>query len=309
MIINSQKLVGLFKPSDSDEVIIWSDDKEYAGFSVLRSYEENTGFFPAMTKSGKEDTKALIKIGVHILEKTEKKLSLFLSVSKFSKYRSSHFGIDFDDPDAPTKDSLNESEKSKQPIDIEERERFSLIIDSFSFIDEKTNKIISANDIIDYMYDLHIKTISSGKGYILKAKLSSRELVCNRIIPFFVIISKKSLKIFGKEIVDDKEDFTVGLFKSYNFTKHIITRYPYSLPFFSSDVRVSLINIFWIALSLLAFWFYDPAGKDISEVFSIALSIVFVAIFEFFIPFIIMCFVNSMIILRTKLETKRFKFS
>lgn len=308
-MITNEQFAKLFNPNEGDEVIPWTEDGLYAGFSVLRPYKSGLGFIPAMTKLGLQDTKSLIKIGLRIPENTTNKSQLFISVSKHSKYKSSHFGIDFDNPDAPTKESLNESEKSKQPIDLEEREGFFASLEPISFYDEKNKKEVTLNDLIDYMYHLHLRTISGGKSVIFKAKLGSRAFVCDRVIPAIISLTRKLLVVFGKEIIDDEKDFAVGLFKPFAFKKHINTKYPYSLPFFSSDVRVSLINILWISLSLLAFWFYDPVGKSIGELFTVALAVVFVAIFEFFIPYIIVLIINALIMSRIKLESRRIKFN
>lgn len=307
--MTNEQFAKLFNPNKNDEVIPWIEDRLYSGFSVLRPYKSDLGFIPAITKSGQEDTKVLIKIGLRISsENIEDKLQLFLSVSKHSKYKSSHFGIDFNNSDAPTKESLSESEKSKQPIDLEERERFFISLKPISFYDKKNKKEVTLNDLVDYMYNLHLQTISGRKSIIFKTKLNLREFVCNHAIPTIISLAKKLLAVFGKEIIDDEKDFTVGLFKPFVFKKHINTKYPNSLPFFSSDFRVSLINILWISLSLLAFWFYVPKEKSIGELFTVALVVVFMTIFEFIIPFIIMLFINILIIFRIKLELRPIKF-
>jgi hypothetical protein len=307
-IITSKELAESFSPNKGDEVIIWPEENKHAGFSVLRSYKLGLGFIPVVTQSGKEDTKALIKIGIQIPDKLADKIPLFISATKYSKYRGSHFGIDFENPDAPKKESLNESESSKQPIDLEDRAKFVMQTDPISFFDVETNKKTSLNELIDYIYNLHLETISSGKGVALKAKLNFQKLICVRVIPKLISILKNILEVFGKEIKDDKEDFTVGLFKPYSFQKHIATKYPYSLPFFSSDMRISLINIFWISFSLLLLWYFYFVKMNLGEVFSIALSVILIAIFEFFVPIVLMALINSLIIFRNWFERKRFKF-
>jgi len=308
MEITSRKFVDKFRREDKDEVIPWSEDGKYIGFSVLRGYKKGLGFIPAITKSGEEDTKALIKIGIRIPEEDIKEIPLFLSVSKYSKYRSSHFGLNFSDGDAPTPESLIKSANSKQPIDLEDRDKFIMKDNPISFFEKKTKKQIELKELIDSMYNSHIQTISSVRGKILKTKLSFRDSVCSRVIPIFISILKNLLGLLGKEIKNDKDDFAVGLFKPYSFQKHIETKYPYSLPFFSSNARMSLYNIFWVSLLLILFWFLYFSKQNIDGIFAISLSIILVTVFEFLIPLVLIKKINALIIFRGWFERKKFTF-
>lgn len=309
MKITSAEFAANFHPKEGEEFIIWKEDSRYAGFSVLRSYKKGLGFVPAMTNSRKEDTKALIKVGIRIPEDLIRETPVLLSVSKHSKYRSSHFGINFTDEDAPTRESLNESENSKQPIDLESRDEFIVHLnDKTSFFKKATNETISSNELVDWVYNLHLQTISSGKGRILKAKINLKNIICNRIIPKLIIWFKISLGVFGKEIENDNVDFAIGLFKPYSFSKHIKTKYPYSLPFFSTNERVSLFNIFWISISLFVLWYLYFAKRNIDGVFSISLSIILIFVFEFVIPFLILKIINILIVFRSWYERMKFKF-
>jgi hypothetical protein len=255
MEITTEKFVANFHPKEGDELVIWKDDGRYIGFSVLRSYKKGLGFVPAITKLGKEETKALIKIGVRIPEDLIVEIPLLLLVSKYSKYRSSHFGINFEDEDAPTQESLNESENSKQPIDLESRDEYIMRLDPTSFFKKETRKELSLDEIVDEIYNLHLQTISSGRGKILKVKINLRNTICI-IIPKWISCLKNFLGIFGKEIVNDNNDFTIGLFKPYSFSKNIKTKYPHSLPFFNIDERVSLFNIFGLLFHSSYFTFF-----------------------------------------------------
>ncbi len=308
MKISNKEFASYFNPDNGDEVIPWNDENtKYSGFSVIRSYKKDLGFIPAVTKLGAEDTKVLVKVGIRTSDSPSDKIPLFISIGKYSKYRSSHFGINFDDPNAPTKESLNQSENSRQPIDLEDNDGFIMKVNPVSFVDTETNKNLELREIVDRIYNIHLKTISSGKGIVLKVKLNFQKVICSRIIPKFILIMKWTLGILGKEIKNDKEDFAVGLFKPYSFQKHITTKFPYSLPFFNSELRVSLLNIFWISFSLFLLWYFYFSKEAIGEVFSIALSVMLVAIFEFFLPFVFMEIINLLIIFRVWFERMPFK--
>jgi len=308
MKMTSKEFAAKFHPKKGDEFIIWKDDEIHVGFSVLRDYKKGIGFIPAVTRAGEEDTKALIKVGIRVCETPPKRIPVLLSASKHSKYLGSHFDINFKDKDAPTRTSLNKSKNSKQPVDLESRDEFTMEVNSGLFFRKKTNEIISIVELVDWIYDLYIKTISSGKGRILKVKINFKNVICIKIVPKLIFYSKKFLSFFGKEIEGDNTDFAVGLFKPYSFKKHIKTKYPYSLPFFNVDYRVALSNILWVSVLLFVLWYFYFAKHNINGIFSISLSVILIFIFEFAIPFFILTIINMLIIFRSWYERKRFKF-
>ena len=111
-----------FKKEPNDEVVLWSGDNG-VGFTVLRKYPDNIPFIPARNKDGEVDSVCMIKLGFPIRQETinEKEVALFISISKQSRYLlNGHWNYDFDDEEAPTKDSLEESKKSRQPVDLED---------------------------------------------------------------------------------------------------------------------------------------------------------------------------------------------
>jgi len=310
MKITNKEFSAEFHPEEKDEIILWKDDDQYVGFSVLRSYKLGLGFIPAFTKSKEEDTKALIKIGIRISKESIEEIQLLLSVSKYSKYRSSHFGINFKDKNSPTSESLNKSENSKQPIDLEDRNTFIMRTDPILFFKKETNEKTDLNEIIDLMYNLHLQTISSPKGKMLKAKISLQNVMCGHIIPKLISGYKNLLAVVAKELKDDENDFAVGLFKPYSFQKHITTKFPYSFPFFNTSIRISFINMFWICSIMLLLWFFYFGEQTITinEIFSASISMLLLIIFEFLIPFVLVQFINILIKFRSWFESTRFKF-
>lgn len=309
--MNSKEFSELFQPKIGDEVVPWSEDPVFIGFSVLRNYKSDSGFVPAITRKGDADTKVLIKIGFSNTSGPVEKIPLILSASKHSKYQYSHFGIDFENPEAPTKESLDASIASKQPIDLEERTKFSVNLSSVpvSFLKESDGSVISLGTLVDYMYDLHHKTISGRRAILLKAKLGTRDAICGKIIPFFVSWLKKlMLNGFGKEI-KDQGDFAVGIFKTYSFSKHVGTVWQYSLPYFNSSIKISSQNILYISITALYLWYKYFSKQQIGETFSVALIVVLVGVFEFAVPYILMQSINLLIILRMSLENRKFMFN
>lgn len=287
-----------------EKTIPWDEDPQYMGFSVLRKYPRDKGFIPAITNSGLDDTVALIKVGCLFVNDTTKKIPLIVSVSKHSQYKYNHFGINFDDANAPTKNSLEESELSKQPIDLEENSRYFLQ-DTGNIFDEKTQKIVSIKSVVDNIYQEHVETIYSRKSVIFKTKLSIKKYASDKIIPLFIKGIKFLLKVFGKELSSGLG--LVGIYEPYTF-KQLEAIYPYSFPFFKTDVRISILNVTWISLLSVYIWYRFLSFKTINETFSLAIVILIFILFEYLIPMLLFGIINILIWLRFKLDTTSMRY-
>jgi hypothetical protein len=166
-----------YTKKNGEEIILWQGN-DNIGFTILRNYPDNIAFKPVKSKNGKVDSVCMIKIGSPLRKVTTESedLKLFVMVSKASKYLlSNHFNYDFNDPESPTRDSLEESKRSKQPIDLED-------FDGYIY-DRKNNKIfnvegerkeVSIDDVVEKIYKLHLKTIKfTGIWFRLKFNIKN----------------------------------------------------------------------------------------------------------------------------------------
>ncbi len=293
----------LFRNSDKDEIILWQDTK-YDGFSVLRDYPVDCGFVPAINKKEDTDTKILIKIGFNNEQKG--KTNLYVTASKYSRYAERHFGYDFNDELSPTKESLDASRKSPNPVDLEENERYTINIEDGTIFDAENNKNVTVNEIIDEIYKKHLATISGLKATILKAKLKTKNVIWHflfekieKIIKGFEWLNEH---FFGKTLIKNSLGSILGPFDYKNLT----STYPDVIPFFNSTLKISKINIIWVALSLLTMWLTIPCLKDMSETITLSLLILLVCIFDVIIPRVILSTINGLVWVRRKLGEASF---
>jgi hypothetical protein len=304
--VSNLDFLGKYQAHNLDvKTIPWDEEPQYMGFSVLRKYPRDKGFIPAITSLGLDDTVVLIRVGCFFSNNTTEKTPFIVTVSKHSQYKYSHFGINFEDDNAPTKTSLEASELSKQPIDLEENSRYFLLEDE-SIFDEKNKKTVSLNEIVDDIYKEHIETISSRKAVIFKTKLNIKQSISEKIIPEAIRYFKYLLKAFGRELSSGPG--LVGIHEPYTF-KQLETDYPYSFPFFKTDVRISVLTICWISTFTVFIWYYIPIIKSMNETFSLAVVILVFILFEYIIPYIFFKIINTLIWLRFKLDTTSIKYN
>lgn len=288
------------------KLIPWDEDPQYLGFSVLRKYPHDKGFKPAVTKTGKKDTVVLIRIGCILSESSDNKVPLLVTVSKHSQYKWNHFGINFEDKDAPTKESLEESELSKQPVTLEDNSRY-LLIDPKKVFDKKNNQEISLRKVVDNIYQEHIETISGRKAVLFRAKLNTKSWFGSIGIPFLIRILKSILGVCGKEFSDNPHASLVGIYEPYPWTQ-IETKFPFFFPFFKSSHPVSTFNVVWISILSLYIWHRWLILTPINETFSLAIIVLLFILFEYLIPYLIMSFINALIWSRFKLDNLSLKF-
>ena len=297
----------LFNKKQDDEIIIWSDDN--VGFTVIRKYPDNLSFIPAKNKNGVVDTVCMIKVGFADKEESNEK-RLFGSVSKVSKYLlSNHWNYDFNDPEAPTKDSLEESKRSLQPIDLDITD-FLYKKDKKKIIDKnKNNEEISLNELIEKIYKLHLKTIKiTGSWFRLKVKVKNQATEPVEDIKKFLIMFLYN--VFGKTLQsENKTSFEEGLFKPYSH-KRLYSLADEQVDLFHTGIKISkkpaylsAITIFIIML-ISTYWIYLLWWKELKEqnqVVQISFAMVLILIIDYIIPHFILCVINLLIRFRIRM--------
>jgi len=116
----SYQLLALFGDITSAgylEPIHLTDTK--VGFSVQRGYPTNIRYKPARNKAGEYDNIAVIWVVYEDrLPQGDSLIPIRLRIAMMSKYRSVHWDYDFQAEVCPTKESVLESKKSPQPLDL-----------------------------------------------------------------------------------------------------------------------------------------------------------------------------------------------
>lgn len=167
------------------------------GFSIKRKYPESIRFKPAKTSTGEHDSVAAIWV-VYAHNKSDRDVNVPVTfrVETLSIYRSKYFDVDFDDPAAPTQNSLEQSNASPQPIGVEFNDDYYFDHENNIFKDKKGREL-GGKEILEKVFEIHCNTIHFFKGIKIQAKLlwqSKFVGVLSIIISSFEFLLKKYLE-------------------------------------------------------------------------------------------------------------------
>jgi hypothetical protein len=139
-----------------------SDTK--VGFSIQRAYPKEIRYKPARNKAGEDDNIAVIWV-VYEDKKPQGDglIPIRLRIAMMSKYRAAHWDYDFEDPESPTKESVLESKKSPQPLDLSLSGEFFYDKENGRFVNS-SNEVVSGVQILNAMFDEHCDTVHFIKG-------------------------------------------------------------------------------------------------------------------------------------------------
>ncbi len=302
----TKKLVKLFKYSKKLELIPWKDNEEAVGFSILREYPDRGEFIPTRNSQGKKDSVTMIRIWYlkNDIKKyrNQTRAKLQVSVNKASRYLFNHIFPNPQDPESPTETSVEKSKQSKQPIDLNEPNRYTLI-NGRKIMDSKINKNIKAKQVIENIYQEHLNTT---RNYFFRSKIYIRQNVIDSIEPVKKWLLKINFYLFGKQI-QKTDDFGIGVFSLYPYDKLIDNPNALKMKILGSDLPISYnsaitFTTFISLLLLIKYSFnYDLFGiihfiENINNSFFLA---VFTAealwFLDFIIPRIILYIANCLI--------------
>ena len=214
------KLFGDIESVGYFDSVILNDTK--AGFSIQRNYPKDIKFKPARTVSGKEDSIACIWVVYESKKQSSKNtpVPIRFRISLMSKYRTRHFFDDDDlDPEKPTKASLNISQRTPQPIDLNLREGYFFDPHTGGLVDEQGNSV-SGVDALNEIYQAHCNTVHPLKGISIRSKQVAHSF-SRGVLDWLIDSSKWSLKnLFGRTLNErtDRSSYFDG-YKGQDFGK------------------------------------------------------------------------------------------
>lgn len=294
------------------DYIVLRDDK--VGFSVKREYPQNLRYIPPKTKDGRPDVAALIYVVYEKPSDSEKeirkKAKIFLNITPFSKFLSTHWDYDYNAEGCPTEDSVQKSKTTPKPIALESFDEYVYDHDTNTLRDSK-NQELTGKQILDSLFNEHCNTIHLFKGLALRWKMGSRDRVV-KLCDFSIQISKWILKTFFGRTFEPKDAFSGSLkiyFKEdmkllkteaidvygYKASKNVIITFAsiilityiiaYKIPIRSQLFHNMMSNnLVTICFTLFSLWLLDHA-----------------------IPFISLKIINGLIRLKVKLAFMKLK--
>lgn len=315
------KLFGL-KKEDYIKEYLWNSDRA-TGFTILKTYPKTKFFQPAVTITGADDTLAMVKVYV-----TPKENSAIWPVgsttTKISLYGldKSPFQEENNDPNAPTKESSEKSSASfLQPINLEEENRYTFNSKEQTFFDIKRKQSITANSLVELVYQDHISTYTSSRGYLLQGKFFLHRLrmkLTEWLGKVFVIIIPT---ISGRKI--DNEAYNL-LFRPFPWVKKEgIKDKPVGTELEDYENLIKKINpltfSFLTGFLLILYWVYYNFCSDFlgiisfikankeDQIFSVTLIAFIVLFFNYILPNVLLFMLNVLVKIYAKLSVKRYE--
>ncbi|OGX07029.1 MAG: hypothetical protein A2Z88_08910 [Omnitrophica WOR_2 bacterium GWA2_47_8] len=213
-LVSAEKLKNVFGIDNlNDKYFEYTELKDrHLGFSVKRNYPSNIRFVPPITKNGDFDILALIFVVCETpIDLKSQKIPLFLSISPYSRYLSTHLDYNFSDESCPTEDSVRKSKPTPKPIALEFSE-YTYDLTSNSLQDSK-NKTLTGEEILDSFFKEHCNTVHLFKGLALRWEMGSRNKAV-KLCDFSIEILKWILKnLFGRTF--ESRDAFAGSLTTY----------------------------------------------------------------------------------------------
>lgn len=213
-----RKLFGNIEADGYIDPIGLNDTK--VGFSIQRKYPPNIGFIPTKTKNGEDDDIAVIWVVYEALaeDKHSKKIPIRLRIAKMSKYRAKNWDYDFSKEDSPTRESVNKSKESIQPLEFTCIDEYFYDANTQELVDSN-NKSVTGSKILNELFDYHCKSTHPVKGLIFRARNKS-ELLKVQFYDFLIKSIKYVLdKCFGRTLDNHFNKFSYEGYLPSDFKK------------------------------------------------------------------------------------------
>lgn len=191
------------------------------GFSVQHNYPTNLRYKPSKTQSGEDDNVAVIWVVLEYKKKADGSclIPIRLRIAPMSKYRAKNWDYDFDDPNSPTKDSLEESKNSPQPLELNLNNAY-FFNPSLQKLVTKDGNAVSGLEILDHLFTAHCDTVHFTKGLLTRSKHRATKFSITAFDKFVGTLVWTLRNIFGRTLDEsfDRSIYAEGYLKE-NFKK------------------------------------------------------------------------------------------
>lgn len=309
--MNSNDFLELFPISKDDgNVTIWQSGPAI-GFSLVKDYPKIKGFVPAVKENGEIDSQEMIQIGFDPTKIKNDKVKIFLYISKISKYLikdKNRFDFDFNDPESPTRQSLELSKKSKNPVDLTDSDRYEFDTIKKYFYDTDLKENTTGDTIINTIIQEHERTVNN-----LMFRLKLKLLEKSQRNDFFIKFPKLINEFFFGKTYKTTTDFGVGSFIPYPHSYLITHSSIEQIKILGTEIPITnrtaitasilLISLFFLYQDFVIF----VNNISSSPIFTISFATIFLVIMEKIIPLILHHLTNLAIIFRYKVGSMRIK--
>lgn len=188
------------------------------GFSVIRPYPGDLLFKPALTKEGKPDSVALLHVVYVHPDDSQRpvnpnKVPITIDASVHSRFLGKgHFDYRFDDPDAPTRESVEASKKTFRPLPLDSLDDYYLDHTTRLFYDDRGNTYTGIQ-LLDAFFGKHCKTAHRWKGFPIRQRIHWRRALTGTFGLAIELLTWCLRAMFGRTL--KKEAALAGFLTGY----------------------------------------------------------------------------------------------
>lgn len=261
------------------------------GFSIKRAYPNNIRYKPPVKQNGEPDTLSMTHvIYVQNDEQNATKDKIFLFITKFNKFLSKHYDYDFADKDCPTKQSILESRKTPNPIDLENTDTYFFDRNKEKLVDEKGDLVEGIN-ILNELFEKHCETVHLIKSLPLRTKIQFNNKLTTLYINISMFLEILLTKIWDREIIKGDSSFWGTVTK-----KDLRLSSIDSIIIFGYKISERIAVLFSV-LALLSYTLYYTLGTQWTYVERMFSNVLLTTCFVIFILYILNNFLPNHVIL------------
>ena len=187
------------------------------GFSIKKHYPGDIRYKPAIGQKTKSpDSVAVIWVvyGNPNQKESQNIAPISIRIGTMSQYRANHWDYNFDDVegDSPSKESLEASLATPQPLELTIENEYFIDHEQNSFRDAK-GRTLTGVEVLERAFATHCNTVHLLRGLALKVKLAWRSNFSGLLllaVQFLVTLLKQG---FGRTL--EKDDLNAGFFSPY----------------------------------------------------------------------------------------------
>ena len=231
-------------------------------------------------------------------------MPLRIRIANMSLYRTKHWDYDYKDTegDCPSRDSVEASEATPKPIELEYPVEyyFDHVRDVFF---DRHGKVVTGIEILDRVFEDHCKTVHLLWGLRLRLKLFTQDYFSGFLGVVISVLVWILKNLFGRTIEDD--DGMAGLFRQYK--REALRKYDADsldiLGYKASKQVVVLFCALAIALSFLRYcngWkndYWSSVGGN--EFLSLVHGLFLIWVLDVVLPWLLFWIINGTIWLRS----------
>ncbi|MFA7717528.1 MAG: hypothetical protein WC875_02340 [Candidatus Absconditabacterales bacterium] len=318
--ITSEQFANKFILTDEEKkegnLVLFSGSGEI-GFSIKKDYEQDILFKPSKTKTGEDDSVALIGISYEYKSENNGLVPIYISISKQSKYlMRGHYDYNFSDPSSPTKESLEISNRSTLPAEFESYGYYFYNINENCFIEN--GEKIEPRKIIDDLYQKHIKTAHKFSGIPFRSKMRLKNIIVNSSRVLILFLKRILKKGFGRDLQRKGSDDFLSSFDFEAYKKEdLLPTSPNKISILGFETNItkqSFLTLCFIIILLYAlniYWwnvrFIRAKELFSSQIFLGALIILSVSSFDSKVPILFFWMINGLIKIKNKFMFMKIK--